>query len=426
MIAPRLVAAGFVAASALATAFCVADARSSAGHDVELAFTRESYGPGSVARLRFFTGVRGATLELFHAGVEPGRTRRRDAMRGVSVAPRSWVGRRRSGTSLRIAIPRSESGLYFAKVTSADGGFGYAPFVIRPSKLGAHHVAVVLPTQTWQAYNFRDDDGDGRADTWYADNRQPFARLGRPFLDRGVPPHFRHYDLPLLHWLARTGKQVDYLADSDLDGVARASELAAAYDLVVFPGHHEYVTAHEYALVRRYRDLGGNLMFLFANDFFWRIARKRDVMTRITRWRAVGRPEAELIGVQYRGNDRGARKGPWIVRKTAGAPWLFRGTGLQPGSRLGSGGIEIDHTSPASPRGVRVLAEIPDLYGPGFTAQMTYYETPFGAKVFAAGAFGLVESVLEPDGPLPDARARRSQVHARRLLENLWGHLSAP
>ena len=38
-----------------------------------------------------------------------------------------------------------------------------------PEKLGGHRVAVVLPTQTWQAYNFRDDDGDGKADTWYAD-----------------------------------------------------------------------------------------------------------------------------------------------------------------------------------------------------------------------------------------------------------------
>jgi hypothetical protein len=284
----------------------------------------------------------------------------------------------------------------------------------------------VLPTQTWQAYNFRDDDGDGHADTWYADDTRPHARLARPFLDRGVPPHFRHYDLPLLHWLARSGKEVDYLSDSDLDSVSQAGALAGAYDLIVFVGHHEYVTSHEYALIRRYRDVGGNLMFLFANDFFWRVARKGDVMTRLTRWRDAGRPEAALIGVQYRANDRGARKGPWIVRSTTGAPWLFRDTGLGPGSRLGSGGIEIDHTATASPADVHVIAEIPDLYGPGFTAQMTYYDTAAGAKVFAAGAFDFVESVLEPDKPLPDAAARRSQAGARRMLENLWTMLSTP
>ena len=45
----------------------------------------------------------------------------------------------------------------------------------------------------------------------------------------------------------------------------------------------------------------------------------------------------------------------------AQAPWLFAGTGLKDGSAFAKGGIEIDATAPASPKGVRVLAEIPDL-----------------------------------------------------------------
>src|SRR3954469_6630413 len=80
----------------------------------------------------------------------------------------------------------------------------------------------------------------------------------------------------------------------------------------------------------------------------------------------------------------------------AAAPWLFAGTGLAVGSTFtgygyptGPFGIEIDATAAGSPRGTTVLAEIPNLYGPGFTAQMTYYETSGGAKVFAAGAFTL-------------------------------------
>ena len=44
-----------------------------------------------------------------------------------------------------------------------------------------------------------------------------------------------------------------------------------------------------------------------------------------------------------------------------------------------------------------MLAEIPNLFGPGFTAQMTYYETARGAKVFAAGAFTLAGAVLQPN-----------------------------
>ena len=73
-----------------------------------------------------------------------------------------------------------------------------------------------------------------------------------------------------------------------------------------------------------------------------------------------------------------------------------------------------------------MLAQIPNLYGPGLTAQMTYYRTPAGAKVFAAGAFDLVESIFEPDRPLPDLEARGAEAAARRMLENLWVELSRP
>src|ERR671919_719694 len=47
------------------------------------------------------------------------------------------------------------SGLYYVSFMSSDGRIGYAPFVVRPTKFGsASRVAVVLPTNTWQAYNF--------------------------------------------------------------------------------------------------------------------------------------------------------------------------------------------------------------------------------------------------------------------------------
>jgi hypothetical protein len=73
-----------------------------------------------------------------------------------------------------------------------------------------------------------------------------------------------------------------------------------------------------------------------------------------------------------------------------------------------------------------VLAEIPHLYGEKFTAQMTYYETPTGAKVFAAGAFNLVESILEPDAALPDRQALHAEAEAAQMLENLWAYLASP
>ena len=58
-----------------------------------------------------------------------------------------------------------------------------------------------------------------------------------------------------------------------------------------------------------------------------------------------------------------------------------------------------------------MLAELPNLLGPGRTGQMTYYEKG-GAKVFAAGAFTLAGDVWKP--------------RVKVMIENLWEWLSKP
>ncbi len=109
-----------------------------------------------------------------------------------------------------------------------------------------------------------------------------------------------------------------------------------------------------------------------------------------------------MLGVQYRANDDGRIQRPFVVRAASTAPWFFAGTGLGDGAifgqELGGYGIEIDQTTAFTPPGTIVLADVPDLFGPGLTAQMTYYETPAGAKVFAAGAidFGGISPRCRP------------------------------
>ena len=170
--------------------------------------------------------------------------------------------------------------------------------------VGTSRQLVVLPTNTWQAYNFWDKDGDGWGDTWYAGYPNTSVVRNRPYMHRGVPPFFYRYDQGFLHWLYWNDHTVDFLAESDLDGLS-GDDLAGDYDLVVYPGHSEYVTTHEYDVITRYRDLGGNLIFLSANNFFWHVAETGMVITRDKQWRDLGRPEAALIGVQYLANDRG-------------------------------------------------------------------------------------------------------------------------
>jgi hypothetical protein len=349
------------------------------------------------------------SLQLFQAGTEEIGLKRRDVMLGSAVTPVQQVGNLSPGRRIAVQLGDWPSGVYFAKLVAAGGKIGYAPFVLRPRTLGEHRVAVVLPTMTWQAYNFHDDDRNATLDTWYAGQRH--ARLGRPYENRGVIPHYKYYDQPFLRWLLATDREVDYLADADIDRNSTTGQLLVDdYNLIVFPGHHEYVTPHEYDVITSYRNLGGNLMFLSANNFFWRTVKSGKVMTRTNKWRDLGRPESALIGVQYFGYDEGQHRGAWILRDAPANRWIFAGTGLGKGSRFANAGIEADETTSSSPRGTQVLGVIPNLFGTGHDAQMTYYETKTGAKVFAAGAFTLSGSVWWPD--------------VKRVIENLWARLA--
>ena len=108
-------------------------------------------------------------------------------------------------------------------------------------------------------------------------------------------------------------------------------------------------------------------------------------------------------------SDYGGRQAGYLVH---GSSWAFAGTGLADGDRFGRYGFEIDARSPQSPPGTQVLASIPDLLGPGRSAEMTYYETPVGAKVFAAGALNFTASIGDPA--------------VAGLVENVWARLSRP
>ena len=369
------------------------------------------YMPGQTAVVSVATDALSLNVDIL--SFRNGQGARDPKTNASPIAPPAaiaWRGHRSAPGPVRIRIGDWASGLYFVRITSRDGRVGYAPFVVRAPVLGTSRIAVVLPTNTWQAYNFADADGDGWGDSWYVNGAFRRVDISRPYIDSGIPYRFRDFDAAIMGWLSARGN-VDFLTDLDLEHVANGDLLARDYDLIVFPGHEEYATAHEYNLVRRYRDLGGNLMFLSANNLFWKVVFHGHEMRRIGEWRNLGRPEASVVGVQYVASDYGGHQGAYIAG-TTGAPWVFAGTGLSTGDDFGRYGYEIDIRSPATPPGTVLLASIPDLMGPGRTAEMTYYETAAGAKVFAAGALNFGASVDDPV--------------VARLLENVWARLSRP
>jgi hypothetical protein len=366
---------------------------------VQAAFDARSYSPGSLAVLDLRGRASRLHVRFYRAGAGYS-----GMFEGAPVTAESTVAR--PGGTLRLRLGNWPSGLYYAKIVTPNKGFWYAPFVLRPHRLGTSNVLVVLPTNTWQAYNFEDGD------SWYEHSNVHRVDLTRPFVDGGVPPKYGDYDRGFVRWLTLAHHEPDFLSDDDLDRLGSAAALARNYRLIIFSGHEEYATKHEYDLIDGYRNRGGHLAFLSANAIFYKVVKHGDTMIGRWRWRDLGRPEAALVGAQYVGwNERRFPNRPFHVIGVQKAPWLFAGTGLHDGSTFGTYGIEVDSRTAKSPPGTVVLADIPHIFGPGKTAQMTWYTTPRGAEVFSAGVMNFGGSARSPI--------------VRAMLENLWVKLTA-
>jgi hypothetical protein len=414
-------ASGALALAAVGIVFGVVLGSGRAGNAPLLAgFKARSYAPGQTAVLAIGGGdTNRATLQIFQAGASgtPGPAAApgwdKHTFGKPVTAPQQVL--RPSGNShwlVHIPLPSSwVSGDYVARLTWGSHT-DYAPFVLRPRRLGTAPVLVVEPTNTWHAYDVVDGD------SWYLDPSVHVIDLTHPFADSrvtgtqvpaGLPQQFSRYDLGFLRWYWHSGYQADFISDDDLERVSSVGQLSH-YRLIVFAGHEEYVTSHTFSLIARYRNAGGNLAFLSANNFFYKVKVSGDTMTGRSRWRDLGRPEAALIGAQYAGWDEGKYPNrPYRIVNTAAAPWLFRGTGLHVGSTVGKYGIEVDEPNTASPPHTHVLAEIPNELGPGKPAEMTIY-TRGRSTVFDAGAINFGASAHWPA--------------LSRFFSNLWSHLS--
>jgi N,N-dimethylformamidase beta subunit-like protein len=381
-------------------------------------FEARSYARGQVALLDIGGGTANrVTLRFFLAGgaAAPGgaahgwdKVTFGKPMSAPRQLHRPSSGRWRAHVRLGSDWP---SGDYVARLTW-HGHTDYAPLILRPSRLGTAPVLVVEPTNTWHAYDVTDGD------SWYLDPSVHVIDLKHPFagydvrgerVPAGLPEQFWKLDLGFLRWYWPSGYRADFFSDDDLERISSAAQLRR-YSLIVFAGHEEYVTSHVYDLITRYRDAGGNLAFLSANNFFYKVRVHANTMVGRTRWRDIGRPEAALIGAQYVGWDEDKYTNhPYHLVNTQAAPWLFAGTNLHVGSRFGNYGIEIDEPNDVSPQGTHVLAVIPHEFGPNKPAKMTIYRAG-SATVFDAGAFNFGASAHWPA--------------VSRLVDNLWSGLS--
>jgi hypothetical protein len=414
-------ASGIAVVAALAVVFGVVLGPSRAATAPLLAgFGARSYAPGQAAVLNISGGETSrVTLQIFQAGASgtPGPAAAPGWDKRTYGKPMTTPQQLRRAPGVRrwlVHVPLDSSwpsGDYVARLSWA-GHTDYAPFVLRPSRLGSAPVLVVEPTNTWHAY----DDVDG--DSWYLNSSVHVIDLTHPFANTrvnggavpaGLPEQFQRFDLGLLRWYWHSGYRADFISDDDLERISNARQLSH-YRLIVFGGHEEYVTSHTFDLITSYRNNGGNLAFLSANNFFYKVKVSGNTMVGRTPWRDLGRPEAALVGAQYAGWDEGHYPNrPYHITDTAAAPWLFKGTHLHDGSIVGRYGIEVDEPNSASPPHTHVLAAIPNELGPGKPAEMTIY-TRGRSTVFDAGAINFEASAHWPA--------------LSRFFSNLWSHLS--
>jgi N,N-dimethylformamidase len=300
------------------------------------------------------------------------------------------------------------------------------------------------PEYGLSTYN-RHRDGAGIC---HASWRRPLFTLrpGYVTFGYGEGSRLRHFpaDSHLTAWLHAKGIAYDIVTDEMLDEEGAAA--LTGYKAVLTGSHPEYHTAATLDALSAYRDSGGKIAYLGGNGFYWKVVRHRarPHVLEVRRaeggirawaaapgeahhafdgsygglWRRLGRPPQQLVGVGFtaQGQFEAAPYRVEAVDPQAPGAWILGD--LKPGDLLGdfglsgggAAGYELDRVDAdlGSPEGVTVLARsagtgesfvlVPEEMLTHITtvsgapkeallrADMSYFETPGGGAVFAAGS----------------------------------------
>lgn len=339
------------------------------------------------------------------------------------------------------------SGYYQANLVVESGKQYAIPFVVRGTASAPAPLLVIVPVNTWQAYN----EWGGKS--LYSDPSATTVSFDRPYRPDDAQLPWR-LEYPLVRFLEAGGFRADYVTDADFD--ADPAQLTR-YHAVVVAGHNEYWTRGMRAGLENALGRGVDVAIMGGNTLYWQIRYANgdrralveyrsasgdpdpQARTKTVRWRdqPVNVPECVLVGAEWQGG--GSRPGPKThdyTVVTAAGPW-FRGTGLTPGARL-RGLVDyewdaVQRSCPHQRKGLTVLFHYEGrstpqprgVYTSTFLTQdadAVTFRTRSGARLFNAGSnyFALG---LEPTAPNlvdkahpPDARLIR---FARNMLADL-------
>ncbi|MEZ4712084.1 MAG: DUF6605 domain-containing protein [Caldilineaceae bacterium] len=284
-----------------------------------------------------------------------------DATTGLIGAP--W------SPSHTLTIPSDwTSGVYLAKLVNQNGFGNYIPFVVRNDSYQGGFL-FQSGVATYQAYNnFPDDGATGKslyhvnsfgANTVSGDTQAVKVSFNRPYAGHGDGDFFK-WEYNLIRWLEKSGYDLVYATDIDLHtNPARPLDFTA----VLASPHDEYWTKTMYDAIIAARDAGVHLAFFGTSSLLWQMRLEADGVNpnrhmvvyrngsidpvadpalRTVQWRELGRPEQELVGIQYASFAPSANNNTdYII--TNNDHWAYSGTGLNNGDAVPKiVGYEID------------------------------------------------------------------------------------
>lgn len=258
-----------------------------------------------------------------------------------------------------VATSDLVSGVYLAKIKPAAGnGENHFPFIVREDGRN-RDILLVMPTNTWQAYNswpgkclYVGPDYRGDYETIAGRAPDGKSRALKVSFDR---PHNNVFDdlnwvlrteFPLIYWLERQGYNVTYTEDTAVDRLGSSQLRSPRTKVLAFAGHAEYWTKKQFDKVLAARNAGTHLASFSANAAYWQVRYEDDRRTLVCFKTVLGTtadgPDGGRDGVNdfgpliSSGSTGGAqgRGGPYdpLVKGSAYSSTTFRDAGAPAGS----------------------------------------------------------------------------------------------
>ncbi|MEH1098770.1 N,N-dimethylformamidase beta subunit family domain-containing protein [Micromonospora sp. CPCC 205561] len=242
--------------------------------------------------------------------------------------------------TLTLEIPQSwPSGLYAARLEGPHRLRRHVPFVVRPAT-PAHDIALLLPTNTYHAYNTW--GGHYQYCTDLAGTRT--LSLRRPSTELNVEAtgnleHTLYADVLLMRWMTGQGLEFDCYEDTDLHV---SGGWLKRYRVLVLGSHPEYWSEEMRRHLAEYQAGGGRVIYPGGNGLYERVrfSADRSALTFRTpqgqrdTYNSLGLPASQLLGVNYTSASWFTFAPYAVVRDHP----LLAGTGLTVGSRFGLAG----------------------------------------------------------------------------------------